>query len=47
MLNFLCLERQHRVAAYAAERDKGGDVTALQLAVREQYEIDKRDGVAS
>lgn len=41
------MPRQHRVAAYVAERDKGGDVTALQRAVRKQYEIDKWDGVAS
>lgn len=41
------MPRQHRVAAYVAERDKGSNVAALQLAVREQYEIDKRDGVAS
>lgn len=41
------MPRQHRMAAYVAERDKGGDVAALQQAVREQYEIDKRDGVAS
>lgn len=41
------MPRQHRMAAYVAERDKGSDVAALQLAVREQYEIDKRDGVAS
>ena len=41
------MPRQHRMAAYVAERDKGGDVAALQQAVREQYEIDKRNGVAS
>ena len=41
------MPRQHRMAAYVAERDKGSDVAALQLAVREQYEIDKRNGVAS
>lgn len=42
------MPRQHRMAAYAAERDKGSDVAALQRAVREQYEIDKRDdGAAS
>ena len=41
------MPRQHRMAAYVAERDKGSDVAALQLAVRKQYEIDKRDGVAS
>lgn len=35
------MPRRHRVAAYVAERDKGGDVTALQQAVRKQYEIDK------
>lgn len=35
------MPRQHRMAAYVAERDKGGDVTALQQAVRKQYEIDK------
>lgn len=35
------MPRQHRMAAYVAERDKGSDVAALQLAVREQYEIDK------
>ena len=35
------MPRRHRVAAYVAERDKGGDVAALQRAVREQYEIDK------
>ena len=39
------MPRQHRMAAYVAERDKGGDVAALQQAVRKQYEIDKRDGV--
>jgi hypothetical protein len=32
--------------AYVAERDRGGDVAALQLAVREQYEIDKSKWVA-
>ena len=37
---------QHRMAAYVAERDRGGDVAALQRAVREQYEIDKNKGVA-
>lgn len=41
------MPRQHRMAAYVAERDKGGDVAALQRAVREQYEIDKRNRVAS
>ena len=41
------MPRQHRMAAYVAERDKGGDVAALQQAVREQYEIDKRNRVAS
>ena len=41
------MPRQHRMAAYVAERDKGGDVAALRQAVRAQYEIDKRDGVAS
>ena len=40
------MPRQHRVAAYVAERDKGSDVAALQRAVREQYEIDKSKGVA-
>lgn len=40
------MPRRHRVAAYVAERDKGGDVTALQQAVRKQYEIDKSKGVA-
>jgi hypothetical protein len=40
------MPRQHRMAAYVAERDKGGDVAALQLAVREQYEIDKSKWVA-
>lgn len=40
------MPRQHRMAAYVAERDKGGDVTALQQAVRKQYEIDKSKGVA-
>lgn len=40
------MPRQHRVAAYAAERDNGGDVTALQQAVRKQYEIDKSKGAA-
>ena len=40
------MPRQHRMAAYVAERDKGGDVAALQRAVREQYEIDKGKGVA-
>ena len=40
------MPRQHRMAAYVAERDKGGDVAALQLAVREQYEIDKSKGEA-
>lgn len=34
-----------RMAAYVAERDKGGDVAAPQQAVREQYEIDKSKGV--
>lgn len=41
------MPRQHRMAAYVAERDKGGDVAALQQAVREQYEIDKSKGAAS
>ena len=41
------MPRQHRMAAYVAERDKGGDVAELQRAVREQYEIDKLNGVAS
>lgn len=41
------MPRQHRMAAYVAERDKGGDVTALQQAVRKQCKIDKRDGAAS
>lgn len=40
------MPRQHRMAAYVAERDKGGDVAALRQAVREQYEIDKSKGVA-
>ena len=40
------MPRQHRMAAYVAERDKGGDVAELQRAVREQYEIDKSKGVA-
>ena len=40
------MPRQHRMAAYVAERDKGGDVAALQRAVREQYEIDKSKVVA-
>lgn len=40
------MPRQHRVAAYVAERDNGGDVTALQQAVRKQYEIDKSKGAA-
>ena len=40
------MPRQHRMAAYVAERDKGGDVVALQQAVREQYEIDKSKVVA-
>lgn len=40
------MPRQHRMAAYVAERDKGSDVAALQLAVREQHEIDKSKGVA-
>ena len=40
------MPRQHRMAAYVAERDKGGDVAALQQAVREQYEIDKSKGGA-
>ena len=40
------MPRQHRVAAYVAERDNGSDVAALQRAVREQYEIDKSKGVA-
>ena len=40
------MPRQHRMAAYMAERDKGGDVAALQQAVREQYEIDKSKGAA-
>lgn len=40
------MPRQHRMAAYVTERDKGGDVAALQRAVREQYEIDKGKGVA-
>lgn len=39
------MPRQHRMAAYVAERDKGSDVAALQRAVREQYEIDKSKGV--
>lgn len=39
------MPRQHRMAAYVAERDKGSDVTALQQAVRKQYEIDKSKGV--
>ena len=39
------MPRQHRMAAYVAERDRGGDVAALQRAVREQYEIDKSKGV--
>ena len=40
------MPRRHRVAAYVAERDKGGDAAALQRAVREQYEIDKSKGAA-
>jgi hypothetical protein len=40
------MPRQHRIAAYVAERDKGSDVAALQRAVREQYEIDKSKGAA-
>ena len=40
------MPRQHRMAAYVAERDRGGDVAALQQAVREQYEIDKSKVVA-
>ena len=35
------MPRVHRVAAYRAEQAAGGDVVELQLAVREQYEIDK------
>lgn len=35
------MPRQHRMAAYVAERDKGSDVAALQRAARKQYEIDK------
>lgn len=33
------MPRRHRVAGYVAERT-GDDVTALQQAVRKQYEID-------
>ena len=40
------MPRQHRMAAYVAVRDQGGDVAALQQAVREQYEIDKGKGAA-
>ena len=40
------MPRQHRMAAYVAVRDQGGDVAALQQAVRKQYEIDKSKGVA-
>lgn len=40
------MPRQHRMAVYVAVRDHGGDVAALQQAVREQYEIDKNKGVA-
>lgn len=41
------LPRHHRVAAYRAAQAAGRDVLELQTAVRAQYEIDKRDGVAS
>lgn len=36
-----------RVAAYRAAQAAGRDVLELQTAARAQYEIDKRDGVAS